>query len=148
MASVQAVQSFSGYPSRMAYPRFGTKTETRRDDADHYTGHRDTSVDEATLPAGKRLCSKMIEWYQRNELFHGKTFDVHLGKHTFRIAPFSFKCQYPEKHPGSPSCSQYTLEAIQKHGVIKGILLGTGRILNCNPVTQHLPGVKNLFIEA
>ena len=32
-----------------------------------------------------------------------------------------------------PSCSQYTLEAILKHGVIKGWVLGFWRILRCNP---------------
>lgn len=32
-----------------------------------------------------------------------------------------------------PSCSQYTLEAILKHGVIKGWALGFWRILRCNP---------------
>ncbi len=32
-----------------------------------------------------------------------------------------------------PSCSQYTAKAILTHGVIKGIALGTWRILRCNP---------------
>lgn len=32
-----------------------------------------------------------------------------------------------------PSCSQYTLEAILKHGVIVGWVLGFWRILRCNP---------------
>ena len=32
-----------------------------------------------------------------------------------------------------PTCSQYTFEAIDKYGVIKGIYLGTGRLLRCNP---------------
>ena len=32
-----------------------------------------------------------------------------------------------------PSCSQYTLEAVQKHGVLKGCLMGAWRILRCNP---------------
>lgn len=33
----------------------------------------------------------------------------------------------------TPSCSLYTLEAIQNHGPIKGIALGVWRILRCNP---------------
>lgn len=32
-----------------------------------------------------------------------------------------------------PTCSQYTYEAIQKHGSIMGLLLGSWRILRCNP---------------
>lgn len=32
-----------------------------------------------------------------------------------------------------PSCSQYTVEAIQKHGPIKGLWLAIKRICRCNP---------------
>ena len=32
-----------------------------------------------------------------------------------------------------PTCSQYTLEAIQKYGSIRGILKGCWRIMRCNP---------------
>lgn len=32
-----------------------------------------------------------------------------------------------------PSCSEYALQAIQKHGVLKGGLLGAWRIMRCNP---------------
>lgn len=33
----------------------------------------------------------------------------------------------------TPTCSDYSIQAIKKHGVIKGIYLGTKRILSCNP---------------
>lgn len=33
----------------------------------------------------------------------------------------------------TPTCSQYMVEAIQKHGPFKGLYLGTRRILRCNP---------------
>ena len=32
-----------------------------------------------------------------------------------------------------PTCSQYTKEAIEKHGSAKGSLLGIRRICNCHP---------------
>lgn len=33
----------------------------------------------------------------------------------------------------TPTCSQYAIEAIKKHGPIKGLLLAIWRILRCNP---------------
>ena len=35
-----------------------------------------------------------------------------------------------------PTCSNYTKEAIEQHGVIIGILLGVWRILRCNPFSK------------
>ncbi len=32
-----------------------------------------------------------------------------------------------------PSCSVYTSEAIQKHGVLKGLSLGLKRVSHCHP---------------
>jgi len=33
----------------------------------------------------------------------------------------------------TPTCSQYTIEALQTHGLVKGGWLGAKRILSCNP---------------
>jgi len=33
-----------------------------------------------------------------------------------------------------PTCSNYTKEAIQKHGSYKGSILGIKRIIKCNPL--------------
>lgn len=32
-----------------------------------------------------------------------------------------------------PSCSEYLLQAVQKYGVVKGVVKGLGRILRCHP---------------
>ena len=32
-----------------------------------------------------------------------------------------------------PTCSQYMIEAIQTHGIVKGLWLGTKRLLRCHP---------------
>ncbi|MBU1062332.1 MAG: membrane protein insertion efficiency factor YidD [Candidatus Omnitrophica bacterium] len=33
-----------------------------------------------------------------------------------------------------PSCSEYTIEALEHKGVVKGLLMGLARILRCNPL--------------
>lgn len=44
------------------------------------------------------------------------------------ISPlFPSSCRY------SPTCSQYSLEALQKYGLFKGGWLGIKRILRCHP---------------
>ena len=37
----------------------------------------------------------------------------------------------------TPTCSQYTAEAIQEWGVFKGIWLGTKRLSKCHPWGTH-----------
>lgn len=61
-------------------------------------------------PLLKMACMRMILFYQR-----------HFSKHT---------CMF------KPTCSQYTLECINNHGAIVGILLGVFRILRCHPWTK------------
>ncbi len=35
-----------------------------------------------------------------------------------------------------PTCSEYTRQAVDKYGIIKGSLLGIIRILKCNPFSK------------
>jgi uncharacterized protein len=41
-----------------------------------------------------------------------------------------------------PTCSQYTLEAIQRFGAIKGFYLGFHRIIRCHPWNEG--GIDNV----
>ena len=48
-------------------------------------------------------------------------------------------CISPLKPPTCrfvPTCSEYAIEALEKHGVIKGSLLAVYRILRCNPFSK------------
>lgn len=38
--------------------------------------------------------------------------------------------------PYTPTCSSYALQAIEKHGVVKGSILAAWRILRCNPFSR------------
>ena len=54
------------------------------------------------------------------------------------IQPIRFYQKYlsPLKPPTcrfTPTCSQYAVEAIRKHGPFKGLALAIWRILRCNP---------------
>ncbi len=57
----------------------------------------------------KNLLIKVIKSYQ--------TLPIHTH----------YRCKF------YPTCSNYTIEAIEKYGVLKGIFLGIKRILKCNP---------------
>lgn len=48
---------------------------------------------------------------------------------------------FSRMHPGGyckflPTCSMYTYEAVDKHGITRGLLLGCGRIFRCNPFSK------------
>ena len=51
-----------------------------------------------------------------------------LAKKAGRTSPLFCKFQ--------PTCSQYTYEAIEKYGIVKGVFLGSWRILRCNPFSK------------
>jgi putative membrane protein insertion efficiency factor len=36
----------------------------------------------------------------------------------------------------TPSCSLYTLQAIEKYGVTKGVFMGIRRVLRCHPFAR------------
>jgi len=42
----------------------------------------------------------------------------------------------PQSCRFTPSCSLYTLQAIEKYGLLKGILMGARRLLRCHPFSE------------
>lgn len=36
----------------------------------------------------------------------------------------------------TPSCSHYAVMAIQKYGLLRGMVMGTMRVLRCNPFSK------------
>ena len=49
----------------------------------------------------------------------------------FFISPWLGRnCRY------APTCSDYAKEALHTHGALKGLFLGTRRILRCHPFTD------------
>ena len=59
---------------------------------------------------GSRAIVGLIRFYQRS------------------VSPFlPPSCRY------TPTCSQYTLEAVTKYGAARGLLMGGRRLLRCHP---------------
>lgn len=50
-----------------------------------------------------------------------------------KIYKYSISPMIPRSCRYSPTCSQYGIEAFQKHGVFKGFWLTLKRVLSCNP---------------
>ncbi|OGE17675.1 hypothetical protein A3F00_01255 [Candidatus Daviesbacteria bacterium RIFCSPHIGHO2_12_FULL_37_11] len=66
----------------------------------------------------KKLLIKLIEFYQRFISFDSGILKI--------FAPGG-ACRY------SPTCSEYTKQAILENGGLKGGWLGIKRIISCNP---------------
>lgn len=46
------------------------------------------------------------------------------------ISSLGYHCKF------YPTCSEYTRQAIEKYGVLKGCILGAWRVLRCNPFSK------------
>lgn len=70
----------------------------------------------------KIIILKFIRFYQKTELFRGA-----LAKQLFLTES---ACRF------TPTCSDYTYEAVKKYGAMKGLSIGLKRIIRCHPWNQ------------
>ena len=64
----------------------------------------------------KKIIINLIIWYQK---YISRWLDSK-----------NIKCKY------YPTCSEYTKQAIEKYGIIRGIFKGMCRIIKCNPFSK------------
>lgn len=61
---------------------------------------------------------------------------IRLYQATLSLDHGWFKAMYPHGYcKFHPSCSEYTAQAIERYGVVRGTWLGAKRVLRCNPWT-------------
>lgn len=78
--------------------------------ASHGKVPMDISSREAWTGAGVTLVAAAIRFYQL-------AISPWLGRN----------CRF------EPSCSEYTLQSVRKHGAVRGLWRGAGRLLRCHP---------------
>ena len=65
---------------------------------------------------------------------------LHLGQHVVVFGLLFYKAIFSPLMPlcckFHPSCSMYAKEAIERHGVLRGLSLTLRRLLRCRPFTQ------------
>jgi putative membrane protein insertion efficiency factor len=67
----------------------------------------------------KKAVLGLIRFYQKTRFFHGT-----LARQLFLTDAV---CRF------NPTCSEYSYQAVEKYGVIKGLFLGLKRIIRCHP---------------
>ena len=72
----------------------------------------------------KKIFNQIIYMPRRVEIFLIFFYQKYISKSLGRRCIFY------------PSCSEYTRQAVDKYGIIKGNLLGVKRILKCNPFSK------------
>jgi putative membrane protein insertion efficiency factor len=66
----------------------------------------------------KEIILRLIRFYQRTEIFRGA-----LAKQLFLNES---ACRF------TPTCSDYTYQAVNKYGSVKGLVFGFKRIIRCH----------------
>ncbi len=84
------------------------------------------AVGASAVIRGERYQSTSRSWLVRKIDFYQQIIDprIKAKKHVKRI------CKY------HPTCSEYSKQAIKKHGTAKGLVLAVWRLLRCNPFSK------------
>jgi len=61
----------------------------------------------------------------------------HLLVFLIKIYRYGISPWVPRTCRYTPTCSQYAIAAIKKHGPVKGVWLSTKRLLTCHPWGGH-----------
>ena len=77
----------------------------------------------------KRNRFPLFRWIRASLVF---LLTIPIKLYQWLISPALPKtCRY------HPTCSEYALEALRIHGPLKGLIMGTRRILSCHPWGGH-----------
>ena len=64
---------------------------------------------------------------KKTVIFFIEKYQKHIS---FFLETKGIKCKF------YPTCSEYTKQAVEKYGVLKGLVLGIKRIIRCNPFSK------------
>ena len=67
----------------------------------------------------RKIILKLIRLYQKTKFFRGYMFRV--------LFISDSSCRF------TPTCSDYTYQAVEKYGPLKGLFIGFTRIIRCHP---------------
>ncbi|ASG67104.1 membrane protein insertion efficiency factor YidD [Francisella halioticida] len=75
------------------------------------------------------ISRKIISFFKR---IITALFILLIKLYRYCISPFMpARCRY------YPTCSEYALEALKSHGILKGLYLTTRRLLRCHPLAKR-----------
>lgn len=70
----------------------------------------------------KKIILRLIKSYQKSKIVRSEILkQLYLTDSSCRFRP---------------TCSEYTYQAIEKYGIIKGIYIGIKRIIRCHPLNK------------
>jgi putative membrane protein insertion efficiency factor len=124
-----ASRQFSRSAEQAEAPNTGDSTQASSSvlSTDRFRDQLSSTGISGSVRGSERRVGTMVGILERISRF--PQFVVILLIRTYQVlaSPFPSPCGY------YPTCSAYALEAVDRHGVLKGCWLGVRRILRCHP---------------